>query len=91
MYEIIPILVYFVCFASQNAILSQPSADSPFQKGPCPCGGTGGCPYMRYGDCRWPKTALPPAGNLKIFKKALTFPFLDGVRCPQKGAEEHGT
>ena len=26
--------VYFVCFASQNAILSQPSADSPFQKGP---------------------------------------------------------
>ena len=27
--------VYCVCFASQNAILSQPSADSPFQKGPC--------------------------------------------------------
>jgi hypothetical protein len=26
--------VYYVCFASQNAILSQPSADSPFQKGP---------------------------------------------------------
>ena len=26
--------VYCVCFASQNAILSQPSADSPFQKGP---------------------------------------------------------
>ncbi len=26
-------LVYCVCFASQNAILSQPSADSPFQRG----------------------------------------------------------
>jgi hypothetical protein len=37
MYEInlsLQNFVYFVCFASQNAILSQPSADSPFQKGP---------------------------------------------------------
>ncbi len=31
--------VYFVCFASQNAILSQPAADSSFQKEPFPCGG----------------------------------------------------
>ena len=35
------ILIYFVCFASQNAILSQPSADSSFQKEPCPRGGDG--------------------------------------------------
>ncbi len=40
-------LVYFVCFASQNAILSQPAADSPFQKGPCPCGGRGLTPIQR--------------------------------------------
>ena len=30
---VLQILVYFVCFAARNAILSQPSADSPFQKG----------------------------------------------------------
>ena len=33
--------VYCVCFASQNAILSQPSADSSFPKEPCPRGGDG--------------------------------------------------
>ncbi len=31
--------VYFVCFASQNTILSQPSADSPFAKGAFYCVG----------------------------------------------------
>ena len=33
-YKVSANFVYFVCSASPNTILSQPSADSPFQKGP---------------------------------------------------------
>ena len=33
-YKVSANFVYFVCSASPNAILSQPAADSPFQKGP---------------------------------------------------------
>ena len=77
MYEInlsLQNFVYFVCFASQNAILSQPSADSPFH-----CAAVGGFAALRM---RRPpcgeKEPIPPSPAGQAFHPP-------GGRCPRRG------
>ena len=66
-------LVYFVCFASQNAILSQPSADSSFH-----CAAVGGSAALRMrrppcgekGPCRlWAGRKLDPTPYARPYSR----------------------